>query len=143
MKKLYFILVLLMVASCVFAQSTSPRFGTTPNSDNTGRVLNYKLVTVVDVAGADSIIAKTDAWTTIYKITLLDSLTLKQPVVTLCKYGDNIEIIATCVTGTPKLKFTGSKWMSAGTAILSTNKKAVIKFVFDGVEWIETGRYVQ
>jgi len=143
MKKLIAIIFLFSLAFATFAQSTSPRFGTLKNQDNTGRVLNYKLVTVTDVAGADSVICKPNAWTTIYKVTLLDSLTLKQPTVTYSYLGDNIEIIASCTSGTPKLKFYGTNWLSAGTATLSSNKRAVIKFVFDGAKWVETGRYVQ
>lgn len=143
MKKLFLLISLFIFAVGVMAQSTSPRYGTTANADNTGRVLTFKLVSVTDVAGADTLIVKANAFQTTYKITLVDSLRLSQPVVTSCSFGDNIIIYATCASGTPKLQFSGDKWLSAGTATLSTNKAAIIEFFFNGAKWVEKGRYVQ
>lgn len=125
------------------AQSTSPRFGTTKNQDNTGRVLNYVYVTATDVAGADSVTSRANAWTTIYRVVLLDSLTFKAPVVTNCRAGDNIIIVASAASGTPFLKFNGTNWITAGTMTMTTRLRGVIKLIFDGAKWVETGRYVQ
>ena len=131
------------ISLAMFAQSTSPRFGTLKNQDNTGRILNYKLVTVTDATGADSLSIVPNAYTTIYKVTLKDSLTFKAPVVTYCNLGDKIEIICTATTGTPFLKFYGTNWLTAGKATLSTNLRGVINLVFDGAKWVEVGRYIQ
>ncbi len=143
MKKFILLLLVGVFSLAASAQSTTPRFGITANQDNTGRALTYKYVTVTDVAAADSVVARPAAWKTIYRVTLLDSLTFKQPVVTNCYAGDNITIIAAAASGTPKLKFTGSLWQTAGTATLSTGLRAVITLVFDGAKWVEAGRVVQ
>jgi len=48
MKKIIGIIVLLSAVVLCSAQSTSPRFGTLKNQDNTGRVLTYALVNYTD-----------------------------------------------------------------------------------------------
>lgn len=143
MKKFIFLMLLTISGLAVIAQSTSPRFGTAKNQDNTGRVLTYTYVSVTDAAGADSVTATPAAFETIYRVSLTDSLTMSQPVVTKSYAGDNITIIASAASGTPKLKFYGSYWQTAGTATLSTGLRAVIKLVFDGSKWVEASRVVQ
>lgn len=142
MKKLFAIIFLLAISVVMYGQSTSPRFGTLKNQDNTGRVLTFKTVSLTDATGVDTLSITPNAFTTYVKIAMKDSLTVK-PVVTTSYYGDQLIIICTATTGTPFLKFTGSNWLSAGKATLSSNLRAVIKFVFDGAKWVETGRYVQ
>lgn len=143
MKKILSIIFLLSLSFAMFAQSTSPRFGTLKNQDNTGRALNYKLVSVTDATGVDSVVLKPNAYTTIYNVTLKDSLTFKQPTVTNCYLGDKVEIILTAPSGTPFLKFYGTNWKTAGKATLSTGLKGIINLVFDGAKWVEEGRYIQ
>lgn len=143
MKHIITLLFLTLIGLASYSQSTSPRFGTTPNSDNTGRVLTYKILSLTDASGVDSIAITPNAFQTICKVTLTDTLTLKNPVVTTSYYGDQIIIIATAASGTPRLKFAGSNWVSQGAATLSTGLRAVIQFVFDGAKWIEAGRVVQ
>jgi len=142
MKKIFSILFLLAFTFTVSAQSTSPRFGTLKNQDNTGRGLTYKLVSVTDGTGADSVIAFPGAYKTYYKVTLIDSLAFKQPVVTTSYLGDNIVIVATGASGT-KVKFTGSNWITTGTATLSSGGRAIIDLIFDGARWVESNRTVQ
>lgn len=142
MKKLFSLLFLIAIVALANAQSTTPRFGTAKNDDNTGRVLTYKFFAVTDAAGADSIVAVPRAWQTNYRVSLTDSLTFKQPNITYSYAGDNIRIIASGASGT-KVKFYGTYWQSAGTATLGSTGKAIIEFVFDGTNWIEAGRYVQ
>jgi hypothetical protein len=143
-KRLYLIVTSLLFLSVAgFSQSTSPRYGTTANQDNTGRILTYKYVSLTDATGADSVVARPREYETTYRVTLVDSFTFKQPVITSCYAGDYIVIIASAASGTPKLKFTGSNWITAGTATLSTGLRAVIKLVFDGAKWVEAGRVVQ
>lgn len=143
MKKAILFLFVTLITVVGYSQSTTPRFGTTPSTDNTGRILTYKYVSATDVAGADSIVARPNAWETIYRIVLLDSFTMKQPVITTSFAGDNITIIASAASGTPFLKFSGSNWITAGTATLSTGLRAVIRLRFDGAKWVEAGRVVQ
>lgn len=141
MKKLIFILFSVCIFNAV-AQSTSPRFGTVSNKDNTFRTLTNKLVTVTDAAGADTVTLATTGYNNLIKIAALDSLTLGSPTVTKCFLGDQMTLLVTGTSG-DKLKFTGSNWVSAGTATLSSGLKAVITFIFDGAKWVESGRVVQ
>jgi len=143
MKKAILFLFVSLITLAGYSQSTSPRFGTASNADNTGRVLTYKYVSITDATGADSVIATPNAWETIYRVVLKDSLTFKQPVITTSYAGDNITIIASAASGTPFLKFSGSNWVTAGTATLSTGLRAVIRLRFDGAKWVEAGRVVQ
>jgi hypothetical protein len=141
MKNLLFSLILLFAFVGVNAQSTSPRFGTTKNSDNTGRVLTYKVATVTDAAGADSVVIAPNAFETIYKVAALDSLTFKSPTVVNSYYGDQITLQVTGTSG-DLIKFTGTNWVSAGTATLSSGLNAIITFIFNGAKWVEQSRVV-
>ena len=136
--------MLLIAASftAVNAQSTLPRWGTGANNDNTGRVLTYAYKSITDAAGADSTQLVNTAYSTTVRVALVDSFYLKSPVVTKSYTSDRLVIIAVGASGT-KLKFAGTNFISAGTATLSTNGRAVISFVFDGAKWVEDGRYVQ
>lgn len=142
MKKLISFLFLLVAFVAVNAQSTSPRFGTAKNQDNTGRVLTYNLVSVSDAAGADSVTLVPSAWETVVKVAALDSITFKSPTVSKSYYGDNLTIMVSGTSG-DLVKFTGSNWVSAGTATLSSGAVAVIRFRFNGSKWIEESRVVQ
>lgn len=133
----------LFISAIGYSQTTTPRYGTGANQDNTGRALTWRWATATDAAGADSIVARPRDYQTTYRVTLVDSFTFKQPVVTACYAGDYITIIASAASGTPKLKFTGSNWITAGTATLSTGLRAVIRLVFDGAKWVEVSRVVQ
>ncbi|MEI8111172.1 MAG: hypothetical protein WCH59_09305 [Chitinophagia bacterium] len=144
MKKLFSLLFLMAFAFAVNAQSTSPRFGTKKNDDNTGRVVTYGYQTFADAAGADSITVTPNFFLSTYRVTLLDSLTVRNAVVTRSFAGDQIRFVVSAASGSPFIKFTGANWLTTGTATLSgTNKRAVIQFIFDGVRWVEMSRVVQ
>jgi hypothetical protein len=136
-------IIALLFSVAIFAQSTSPRFGTASNGDNTGRVLTYAKTLLTDATGADSVILFPRYYTTYYDVTLLDSFTLKQPNVTQSYYGDKIILVVHAPSGTPKLKFTGSNWITAGTATLGAGLRAIIELDFDGANWVEASRVVQ
>jgi hypothetical protein len=142
MKNLIALFAFIFAFVAVNAQSTSPRFGTAKNTDNTGRVLTYKLVSVTDAAGADSVTVAPNAWETLYKVAALDSITFKSPTVTNSYYGDRVVLMVSGTSG-DKVKFTGTNWQSAGTATLSSGLVAVITFRFNGTKWIEESRVVQ
>lgn len=146
MKKLFsFLLVLSVLFSGVLnAQSTTPRFNiNTPlNGSNTGSVLSYGYKYLTDQTGADSVSVLPTYYKVVYRVTMVDSICFKQPTVTSSYAGDNITIIASGASGT-KVKFSGSKWITAGTATLSTGGRAVIDLVFDGSNWVEANRTVQ
>jgi len=143
MKKfIAFTFALLLIGSAVIAQSTSPRFGTAKNQDNTGRSLTWKYTTITDAAGADSTTIAPNAFETIYRVALTDSVFFKSPTVTNCYAGDRIRIIASGASGT-KLKFAGTNFITAGTATLSSSGRAVLTFIFDGAKIVEASRVVQ
>lgn len=141
MKKFLFAVALMLSATFANAQSTSPRFATTNSGDNTYRGLSLSYTSVTDAVGADTTTLRTNKFTNYVRVALVDSLTLT-PVVTSCKAGDELVVIATGTSGN-KLKFTGTAFQSAGTATLSTGTTAVLTFVFTGAKWAEKSRIVQ
>jgi hypothetical protein len=142
MKNFILSFIAIFAFAVVNAQSTSPRFGTTANQDNTGRALNWKYVSAVDAAGADSLALYPNAYNTTVRVTLTDSFTLKQPNITRSYAADVINIVASGSSGA-KLKFSGSNFQTAGAATLSSGGRAVITLIFDGVKWVESARVVQ
>lgn len=143
MKKFLFLLIAVVAFVAVNAQSTSPRFGTKKNEDNTGRSLNYKLVSLTDAAGMDSAVINPNAFETYYRVTLnVDTLVLRSPVVTNSYFGDKMIFVVSGASGR-RLKFTGPNFISSGSATLSTGLVATVVFVFNGVRWAEQSRVVQ
>lgn len=144
MKKFISLVVLIFAVVIASAQSTSPRFGTLKSQDNTGRALTYALVNYTDVAGADSLKTAPNAFQTIYNLTIsTDSVTFGSPQLTKSYLGDQIIIIVQGSATGKKLKFNSPYIVCAGTVTTTTKKKAVIKLIFDGAVWVETGRFVQ
>ena len=125
----------------VNAQSTSPRWGSAKNEDNTGAVLTWKYVTLTDAVGADSVIIAPGAYTSVYKFTVVDSIYFKTPVLKNSYVGDNVILVAGGTSG-GKIKFSSTNLTTSGTATLSSGGKAVIKFIFDGAKWVESDRSV-
>ncbi|CAB4136040.1 hypothetical protein UFOVP579_12 [uncultured Caudovirales phage] len=139
-------LIVLLIALVSFtltttAQSTTPRWGNGVSSDNTGRALNWKYQTVTDATGADSTTLAPSAYQTVVRVAVIDSFYFKSPVVTKSYAGDNLMIVASGASG-KKVKFAGTNFISAGTATISTNGRAVICFIFDGAVWVEKSRVV-
>jgi hypothetical protein len=154
MKNLIKITLVFLVLSIVsigasVAQSTTPRFGTTKNQDNTGKVVTYKFVSTADATGADTVKLVPSAFHTVIipSSTIKDSLSYSLSSLASSYAGDEIQFSFTNSSGSGhKIKFVGSGWQcsSSGTSItLTTAKRATIKFVFDGAAWVETGRVVQ
>lgn len=139
MKKLIFILFA-FIGFTASAQYTTPRART--GVSNNASLNNFNYLNKTDAAGADSVALATNAYFTTYRLVLVDSFTLKQPVVTNCYAGDKIQIVISAASGTPKLKFTGSNWLTGGTATMTTNLRGTIDLVFDGAKWVETSRYI-
>ena len=145
MKKILFAAILIFAAFGTQAQFTTPRFGTAAGDDNTGRVLTYRYVTLTDKASAtlDTITIRAKAYENIYRAVLVDSLVLGQPDVTNCYAGDQLIFVLSAASGTPFLRFSGNLWITAGTATMTTRLRSIIKFIFDGASWVESGRYTQ
>ena len=141
MKKFLFAVALILSATLVNAQSTAPRFGTTAGSDNTYRGLNLAYQSVTDASGMDTVTLRTNKYTNFVRVTLTDTITFT-PVVTSCKAGDELVVIASGASGR-RVKFIGSGFQSAGSATLSSGGVAVVTFVFTGTIWAEKTRVVQ
>lgn len=142
MKKLLFILAAMVAVFAANAQSTTPRWGSGPNNDNTGRVLTWKYQSITDAAGADSVTLVPSAYNSTIRVALTDSFFFKSPSVKQSFAADVLTIVASGASGT-KVKFAGSNFISAGTATLSTGGRAVVTFIFDGAKWVEQSRVVQ
>src|SRR5690349_5216547 len=109
MKK-FLVLIALFAGLTANAQFTTTRVGVGVKY-YTGN-LNYTYASKTDGTGADSVSLSPNAYLYTYSITLVDSFTLKQPVITNCYLGDQILIICKAASGTPFLKFTGSNWIT-------------------------------
>jgi hypothetical protein len=156
MKKIILITVLGLFASCAMAQITAPRFGTTKNDDNTGRVLNYAVITTTDVTAAtlDTILITPNAYETLVCMktgtaitNLADSVCYKFSSKTATyKLGDRVTFTISKGTGAGKIKFGGSQFIlsTASAAVaLAANKSLIISFRWNGSKWIECERTVQ
>lgn len=138
--------LILIVALCVsvaaFSQSTSPRFGTLKNQDNTYRVLTLKKAAIVDAAGNDTLSVNPNAFRTYVTCTAVDSFSVKIGSVATSYFGDNLQLIVSGTSG-KIVKFVGANLLTAGTATLSTNGRVIVTFVFDGAKWVESARVAQ
>jgi hypothetical protein len=152
MKKYILLAILAVGMFTANAQSSTPRFGITKNSDATYRPLGFSYATYQDVASFDSINVTPKAYTNVYKVSLLasDSLRCGYPINTFAKFGDHIKFI---INGSNGSKFTfgtnTSYWSTTGatlgtsnTVTLSGGAVAVIEFVFNGTKWVEYERSV-
>lgn len=138
-----FVIVALFIGVSVFAQSTSPRFGTLKNQDNTYRVLQLKKAAIVDAAGNDTVSVSPNAFFTYVTCTAVDSVSVKIGSAATSYFGDNLQLIVSGTSG-KIVKFVGTATLLAnGSATLSSNGRAVITFVFDGAKWVESARVVQ
>lgn len=146
MKKTFIISLLVPIAigissSLSFAQSTSPRFGTVPNDDNTGRTLTYSYFTPTDVGFKDTAKITPHGFETFIQPT--DSI--KDTIVfhaynTRSYVCDRIEAqFVGANAGSNKKIIFGAGFSGPNTTISISSKTAYhITFIFDGVAWRET-----
>jgi hypothetical protein len=152
MKKILSILLVFALTSCAVAQITTPRFGTTKNQDNTGRILTHAIITTTDVTSAtiDTLLFTPNAWETIYRpsANLADSAVYKfSSTTTNYRVGDQFTIFVSKGTGAGRIRFAGSKVitstaLSTGVA-LAANKSLCMRFRWNGSKWIEESRVVE
>lgn len=138
MKKLLTLSILAMSSLCLKAQYTSLR---------TNRVVT--LVSTAEAAGADTIRFTPIEWRTIVKssATITDTVCYGIKDLSRCHLGDELIIMATNSSGSGhKVKLTGTWYEVSGSdsvLALTSAKRAVIKFIFDGAKFVETGKIVQ
>jgi hypothetical protein len=152
MKKAILLISAIMFSVMAYSQATTTRFGATKNSDNTGRVLNYAVITTTDVAQAaiDTVLFVPNAYVTIWRpsANLADSCVVKfSSTTTTYRVGDQFIIMLAKGTGDGRIRLGGSKFIgttqaSTGIAI-AANKSAVIKYIWNGAFWVEISRTVQ
>jgi hypothetical protein len=127
MKKLISLISVLIIGVSLLAQSLTPRFGSPPR-DNTGRVLTYSYVPIIDTftVQKDTISLNLKSWETIVKISVVSDSThtcFTVPNYTNSYLGDVCKVI---LSGTNVLT-------KAGT---SDSLKRGVSFVMDSVKQI-------
>jgi hypothetical protein len=150
MKKLLSIFVLTaLFAVNLNAQSTSPRWGSgPPSNDNTGRVLTYAVQSVTTTTATSVAYQKPKAWKTVIKVGTLQHALTDSLSVTNAYLGDEVTFIFKADTLTAGRVVTfGNNIRSAGTLTVPNNKsshsgQATATFVFDGVYWTEKSRTI-
>lgn len=146
MKKIIFLLFALSFTVALNAQNVLPRFTTATYGRTVGAQLNA-YVAVVDTAGADTSYLYPKAGKTIVKLSVADSIAIKFTSVKNSYVGDEVVVIATNASGSSHvIKFlsTNSEPASTGGRItLASTLGAVIRYVFNGVKWVEASRTVQ
>lgn len=145
MKKFLSILAALLIVSIVSAQSTSPRWGSgPPTNDNTGRVLTYSYGRTLITSSATAVLyQKPNAFVTILKIDSLRHALTDSLSITNAYVGDQVEFVfaADSLVAGRVVTF-GNHIKSAGTLTVTKNKKATACFIFDGVAWVEIRRAI-
>ena len=149
MKKFLLIFSLLFATVLVSAQSTSPRWGSgPPSNDNTGRVLTYVAKTVTTTASQASAYQVVNAYQTIIKVGKLTHALTDSVSVAYSYFGDQIEFVFNADTLTAGRVVTfGNHLSNAGTLTVPNSKSshsgvATITFIFDGVAWREQSRTI-
>lgn len=144
MKKYICSLLLFASAFVLSAQSTSPRFGTTANSDNTGRVITYGTATVTPTSTMVTIPAQK----TFYKMVTVASVSISPTftaAISSSYKADQMDLVILAeATGTRTITLSTNFIANAATTqTLAASKQATFRFVFDGSKWVEVARSIQ
>lgn len=114
------------------------RFSNLPNDDNTGRVLTYDFK---KPAYASTLSVTTNASKTFIEPAVLTGAMTVNAVVTNAQEYDELVVILLSDTTSRTVTF-GTNFKTTGTIAPAISKSATISFVFDGTNWLETGRAV-
>ena len=142
MKKIFSILILALTVSKLFAQTTTPRFQADRYTKSV--LTDYKVAT--DTTGNDTVLLKPQAGKTLVKVSVVDSVTFKFSSVSNSYFGDEVVIIATNASGSShrvKVASTNAQPASSGDVTLASTLGAIIRYIFNGVKWVEASRAVQ
>lgn len=150
MKKLFSILIIAIsfLATNAIAQSTVPRFGITPNADNTYRTLTNGYASITTTTATAVLVQRPRHFNTIYKIGTLTHALTDSMYVTDAFVGDQVTIIFSADTLTAGRVVTfGNHISSAGTLTVPNSKsghsgEATVVFTFDGIRWTEKSRTI-
>lgn len=142
MKKFLSILALIAISATSFGQSTSTR--QTYNGVYDASVLSWKTTTLVDAASAtkDTVTMRPNAAYAYYKVNLVDSAILNLKSRAGCYYGDKLILDITNPAFTNKLILGNYFKVATGTTTLTltASTSTLIQFMFDGANYVETGR---
>lgn len=139
MKKIILIAVLGLFASCALAQTVTPRWGNTPNNDNTFRALSIGQLTVTPTSTLVSITPKSNY----LNLITIASSSLTIPTVTMnvskAYFGDKVDLVILPFAGTRTLTL-GTNIIGAGASVytITTSKQIVTGFIFDGAKFQQT-----
>jgi hypothetical protein len=147
MKKIITLLFLVAFTISANAQSTTSRFGTGRNNDNTGRVTTFNFVTTNDAAGNDTLFVTPNAWQTniMPSSAITDSVNVKLNL-TKCFLGDNLRVLVSKGSGAGAVRFPSTYFINDATAnryTVGANKTAVFEFIFTGAKFMMTNKTVQ
>lgn len=141
MKKLISLFAFLIAFTVAMAQFTTPRFGTKPNEDNTGRVLTYAYTTPAVYSG--TVTVYTSTYESVIKpaaFTGTVAVTLRAGV-TAAHVCDRLEFMFVGgSTASATVTFDTNFKVSSATTVVGASKKTIIFFRFDGVAWLEEER---
>jgi hypothetical protein len=120
------------------AASTTPRYGTTSNKDNTGRVTTYSYLTPT-YAATMAVAPKTFRETN--KIALTGALTVN--ATTTDAFADDEIVFLFSSDASIRIVTFGTNFISAGTLTVAASKNGSATFKFNGTSYIEKSRFVQ
>lgn len=141
MKKIFALILLLGALQYAQAQFTTPRFGTPPSGDNTGRQLTYSYAT--PTYGATKGV-QPNAYETIIKMGKLTGAQTDTVSVLSSHVGDKLIYIFESDTASAGHVVTfGTNFVPSATLTVDSAQKATCSFIFDGVKFIETARAKQ
>lgn len=143
MKKLISIFVIALMIGTVSAQSTSPRWGSgPPTNDNTGRILTWSSITSVTSSTTAVGYQKPNAYNTTIKVGSIGTSFTDSLSTTNAYLGDVVNFVFTNGSTAAQVITFGNNIKSVGTLTVSGSKKATAGFIFDGTNWIELCRSV-
>lgn len=133
MKKLFSFIALAGLVFTLSAQITTPRFGTTANKDNTGRVLTYAYVAPA-YAASYAIVA--NAYETTVKMGTLTGAQTLTATVTNCHVTDKLSIVFVA-DGTNRVVTFSTGFASGGNITVNSSTTMTVNFVFNGTGWVQ------
>ena len=143
MKKFIFSIIAILAVTFVSAQSTSPRFGTAKNQDNTYRALTLGATTVTPTSTLVTLPAQTK-FTNIVTVASTSLSPTFTANVSSSYLGDQMKVlVAANSAGTRTITLSTNLIGTATTQTVEASKKASFTFLFDGSKWIETSRCVE
>lgn len=129
----------------------TPRFDTTGQGDNTGRVLTYKYATIVNILPADTVFIYPNAYQTVYRDTLNSTVADSSSISFAAnpwssgRIGDHVTFIIQGPSGGVTTFYNTApiaQVVSAGRVVLGAGGAATVDFIFNGKVYVEDSRQI-